>query len=177
MLLTLFLILSASASEPATVGLRYVKLIDRGGYVDSHSSPGADVDAVALLRADQPVAWATRVVASSIGTGSFGNEVANPSKALGPADHPPSTLDGFVALGGAGHFVVLELGEVTRAGDQLQVHEVGRVGGRAEPIEVCVSASPDGPWRSVGMGWGLFTVPLWTDVVDPESHCTSKKLS
>ena len=169
--------MNAVASEPSTEGLRYVKLIDRGGYVDSHSSPGSDVDAVALLRGGVPVAWATRVVASDIGTGTFGNQVMDPSKALGPADHPSSSLEGFVALGGEGHFLVLELAEATSAGDQLQVHEVGRVGGRAEPIEVCVSTSPEGPWRSVGSGWGLFTVPLWTDVADPDSHCASKKLS
>lgn len=158
--------------------LSYVKIVDRGGFTDSPASPGADIDAIEVIRDGTVVANGAEVVDSQIGKGLNGNAASDPREALGGPDHPSRTLEGFVALGGPGNHIVLRLDRPAQIGDLLRVHEMGSVGGRAEHTEVCIATSPLGPWIPLGSGWGVFDLIVGEDPpADPKSACQSPPLT
>lgn len=175
-MLSALLILSPAQADPVS-DAHYVKLIDRAGYTDSPSTPGADIDAVELLRGGVSIGFAEAVIEEQIGLGLYGNAATASRAALGAPDHPPRTREGFVSLGGPGNFLVLRLGSGARLGDTIRVYESGARGGRPEHTEVCVALSPDGPWRSLGSGWSTFDVAVASaPETDPDAVCRSVPL-
>ena len=174
MIRPLLLSMALSWSAAAESELRFVKLIDVGGFADSQSTPGADIDAIEVVRNGEVIATASRVLETSLLDGYHGNLAKDPQQSLGPPDHRPRTLD-FTALGGPGGFIVLELSAGARVGDVLRVYEIGGSSGREEHVEVCVSHSPVGPFRPVGHGWGQFdstiTAVVPESTLDHQSRC------
>jgi len=93
-------------------------------------NPGADIDAVELLRSGSGIGWATEVVATGLGTKCTKNTAADASKVTGPADETsfqdPNNL--FVSLNGGEILVAFGDGagglQDIRSGDQVRVTEI-----------------------------------------------------
>jgi hypothetical protein len=175
-MLMLLLIVSALAAE---TGPRFVILHDRSPFDDSQVAPGADIDALEIVREGVVVGHAIRVVAASIGEGQHGNRFPDPAAALGPPDHSAGT-GGFVALGAHQHHLVLELSVPLRPGDRLRVHEIGAsTGGRAEPVEVCFGDRETGPFTYLGQGSSVFELSFESRPPTPpdDARCRARTVS
>jgi hypothetical protein len=95
--------------------------------------------------------YADAIVNADVDTA--GNSNADPVLALG---RPHGQWDGL-ALGGTGHWVILDMGQneeiIDKPGNDLRIYENGvTAGGEDEPYAVSVSDSPDGPWKNIGEG-------------------------
>lgn len=131
----------------------YLKIKDLSTENLDYNTPGADIDAVSMVRNNYNIYYAESVVRSKIlvGTGDRGNDCDDPNAALGMPDKV------FVSLGGRGGFIVLKFNKALNYRAQtLTVRELGggTDGGFAEPYQVYISAHSRGPWKSVGTGIG-----------------------
>jgi len=139
----------------------------------SHSTPGADIEAVSLLGPDVAVkSWAETVEGSNIEMGDHDdNEQMDPSHVLGPTQGCDTEV--ATSLGGVGGWLVVSFGAIPIVpGDTVVVYEVGDCelseGGvaRAEPFSVSVSVDATdyygGDWVLLGQCAGgecSFPVP------------------
>lgn len=163
------------SSDPApTPSYEWVRIDDLSNATGG-GDPGADIDAVVLVKSGQSPVYATSV-------GSYAASPANvnandPNQLLGAPDafenYPDVTtcrVDmGFVSLGGGG-YITARMGAPIEQGDQLDVLEVGGCSygtgtAFADAIRLQVSTSSDvnGSWVVVGEGSGPListTVPL-----------------
>jgi hypothetical protein len=105
------------------------------------------------------------------------NQWTNPYFVLGA---PSCGNWNFLALGGGGGYVVVDMGLgeeiVDQLGADLKVYEVGSgCGGVNETYEVYASNNPAGPWLSLGNGAGITTFDLpaelpqarYVKIIDP----------
>lgn len=130
----------------------YVKIKDLTTSNLSYNTPGADIDAVILVRNNYHVFYAEEAVRSKVlvGTGDRGNDCDNPNAAIGSPDKT------FVSLGGRGGFIVLKFERALNyRARTLTVKELGGSnGGFAEPYQVYIGATSRGPWKSISTGSG-----------------------
>jgi hypothetical protein len=137
----------------------YVRIVDMSSIPnDTSSAPGADINAVGLLKKDSTNSlYATKVVSSDLHDGSAGvaNESKDASSIVGSPDDDQAIK--YVSLG-IGGSIVAQLNAPLRAGDQLTVYEIGiDTGPHAEYYEVFTSKKPNGPWKSLGTAAGPHT--------------------
>lgn len=150
-------------AEPGAGPATWVRVRDLSDVVTG-ADPGADIDAIGVVRASGGTDWATEVAAWVATPSSVSHDDAR--DCLGPPDAfyswPATSVcavdGGFVSLGGAGELVVRVPG-APAAGDAVVVLEVGGCsfdGGVAIEDRIEVSAGPtaDGPWQRVAEGVG-----------------------
>ena len=139
---------------------RYVLIEDLSQNV-SGGSPGADIDAVALVKSSGAVYWATTTEDFTIGGGM--NEHTSPDEATGEPNSE-CQVKNFVALGGANEngmlivsFTSDENNVTIENGDRVRVIEVGETecSGRFEddPYSVSISGGLDS-YVEIGRGSG-----------------------
>lgn len=150
--------------------LRFVMIEDMTARV-AGNAPGADLDAVGLLKANGGERFATAVEDFELGLA--GNEYGNVNEILGSPD-ANCQKQGFVSLGGqsAGSYVIVSFGTDTEDviienGDSIRVYELGstlcpNAGYDDDPYRVAVSVSTDlGSFIEVGTGGeGRNTLPI-----------------
>lgn len=142
-------------TTPTGTDAGWVRVRDTSGVVTG-ADPGADIDAVVVLRVDGTEVYASEVAAWTATPADVVH--GDPTDVLGapdafgawPSTETCSVEFGFVSLGGAGELVV-RVPVPLQAGDQVVVLEVGGCawsGGEAilDPVEVSIGATADGPW-------------------------------
>lgn len=148
--------------EPAPAqAARFVMIEDMTPRV-AGDAPGADLDAVGLLKASGGEHFATAI--EDFKLGGANNEYANPSELLGAPD-ARCQKSGFVSLGGqqAGGYVIVSFGTdnndlTIQNGDSIKVYELGGTlcpgsGYDDDPYSVSVSVSTDlGTFQEIGQG-------------------------
>ncbi|MGM0577521.1 MAG: D-alanyl-D-alanine carboxypeptidase family protein [Myxococcota bacterium] len=163
---------------------RYVRIVDISGATGG-ADPGADIDAVALTRAETgETVFASAAPYYDPAPGAPAHD--DPTEATGAPDafhawpDDPTVCDvggGFVSLGGGGTLIV-DMGVPVSPGDTLTVLEVGACTWSpgqeafADPIEVDVSVgdTPGDTWEPVGSGDGGavdLTVPFLPPASEP----------
>lgn len=137
--------------EAGTPEYRFVLIEDRSGTSDTGEHPGADIDAVAIVRETGAI-YAAAVE-------SAGPEAVNVDGALGEANEPIQCFVGeFASLGGTGGYMILGgFGTTIRSGDELHILEVGAAacgpsGTDAASVAVSISTTSDraGTWAPIG---------------------------
>ena len=159
--------------------LRFVRIDDNSD--GGGENPGADIDAIVLIKPGGAESYAENVESSFAGGGD--PIAVDPMDALGPPDAfynwstGDTTVcdanDGFFTTGGSGGQLIVRMAQVMDPGDTLTVLEVGNcqydesdpdaIAG-IDPIDVYVSVAndPAGSWITVGSGTGpeiTFPVP------------------
>ena len=141
--------------------LLYVRLDDKSNQTLSTDYPGSDIDAIEIVRDGEVVGTASLVVDSQLLDGAPGNtnKFKDLSQILGTANYDANNRKTYVALGGNGGYVIVEMSVPLQPGDTVRVHEIGAgTGGSAEPCTVAIARSQAGPVRVIGKGAGPFEV-------------------
>ncbi len=134
---------------------------------NTFNNPGADIDAVELIRGGTTLGFATEVVSAiDADPWKYGkicdNKTGDEQTALGKPDATP--LAGSVSLNGGALLVSFGTGVALQSGDIIRVYEAAEdTGGIAESYRVYVGPSndPAGGWKELGNGYtGLGTVPV-----------------
>lgn len=129
---------SGDASQQSQ-SFRYV-LVEDLAASEGGEHPGADIDAVALVKADDTITYFTDIRAMSSGSVNEAGALTEPTDPVGCFVGEFASLggtDGYMILGGAGEF---------EAGDTIRVHEVGPSDcgpSGAEETSIQVSISPN----------------------------------
>lgn len=167
---------SGGTDAATEVVYRFVRIQD-DDTAPTGEDPGADIDAVGLVKTGEPQ-YASLVAACEVGPsggvctneeGVLGAPEAFPGLADDNLDECDATSANFVSLGGTGGSVVVEMPADIESGDTLLIYEVGNcavVGAgnqaRAEPITVSIGESESGPWEALTLSGDA---PLYTAVV------------
>lgn len=130
----------------------YVRIVDASSIpTDTSPAPGADINAIAIIKgSNKKTTYASEVAASHITDGADGtqNTAKDASNILGAESDDQETK--YVSLGIGGEIVV-KLNATLGNTDQLVVYEIGTESGpKAEYYKVSISHSANGPWTELG---------------------------